>query len=182
MTTKPKNTMLGDVLPKRVLSFVPAGGSTDIVIGYTFKPNCNYRIEIDNLLVGSNNTVLQMFMSSDDGASYVNSASAYTARRTYGTSSVAGDTSTATVVNLTGYGMIASNSLSGTLRLFDPNNSGKVPLGLFDYIMVETGGLVASGHTGIRRNANMACNKIKLSSSTNFSNAGRITVWEEPIT
>lgn len=34
----------------------------------------------------------------------------------------------------------------------------------------------------IQKAANMACNKIKLTSSTNFSNAGRSTVWEEPVT
>lgn len=172
MTTKVTENLLNDVRAKRVLSFVPAGGSTDIVIGYTFKTNCNYRIEIDNLQVGTDNTVLQMFMSSDDGASYVNSASAYTARRIYGTTGAGGDTSTSTVVNMTGYGMNAADPLCGTLRLFDPNNSGKNPMGIFDYMMIESSGLPASGHTGIRRNANMACNKIKLTSSTNFSNAG----------
>lgn len=168
--------------PRKVLSFVPAGGSTDIVIGYTFKAGFNYRIEIDNLQVGTDNTVLQMLMSSDDGASYVNSASAYTARLLYGTTGAGGNTSTSTVINATGYGMNANDPLCGTLRLFDPNNANKNPMGIFDYMMTEAAGAAASGHTGIRRNANMACNKIKLTSSTNFSNVGRITVYEEPAT
>lgn len=175
-------TFVDQYQPRKVLSFVPAGGSTDIVIGYTFRAGYNYKIQLDNLQVGTDNTVLQLFMSNDDGASYVNSASAYTARRIYGTTGVVGDTSTSTVVNMTGYGMNANDPLCGTLRLFDPNNANKNPMGLFDYMMTEPTGLPAHGHTGIRRNANMACNKIKLTSSTNFSNVGRITVYEEPAT
>ena len=171
-------------VPTKVASFVPAGSSTEIVIPVTFQAGYNYRIEISNLQVASNSTGLQMVMSLDDGANYVTSANAYATRRINGqATTVAGSTSVATQVDLTAYGMFAGNfPLSGTLKLYDPNNSGKKPMGSFHYGMIETSGTMANGVSEFVRNANMACNKIKLVSNTNFSNIGRITVWEEPCT
>lgn len=175
-------TFIDTYQPKKVLSFVPAGGSTDIVINYTFRAGFNYRIEIDNVQVGTNNTVLQAYLSNDNGATYLNSAGAYSARRIYGTSGVSGDASTSTVINTTGYGMIANRGVTGTLMLYNPAGASKYAVGKFDYHMVETGGNYANGLTHFSTNAAFACNKIKLSSSKNFSNVGRITVYEEPAT
>lgn len=174
------NTFVDTYQPRKVASFTPAGGSTDVVIPVTFRSGYNYRIQVDNLQVGANNTVLQLLMSNDNGATYLNSASAYTARRIYGTTGVAGDATAATVANLTGYGMLASIGLSGELLLLNPAQGGKRPMGRFDYLMTESGSSLANGLTHFWTNANFTCNKIKLSSSTNFSNVGRITVYEEP--
>lgn len=166
--------------PRKVLTQVPTV-STDCVINYQFRSGYSYRIELSDIEVSSNNTVLTLLMSSDNGSTYVNSASAYDARRIYGTSGVAGDNSIATVVNLTGYGMIANNPLNGTLWMNNPAGGSKWPYGKFDYMMTETGGNIAEGYTHFLRLADMAVDKIKLTSSTDFKAQGTITVWEEPI-
>lgn len=157
--------------------------SANLEVGYNFLANKRYEIEYNDIEVSSNNTALFLEMSADGGATWVNIAASYKWIRWYGTTGVGGDNNaSATQIALTGYGMLANAELNGILTLIDPNNANKQPRVCFEYDMTESSGsLYAAGLTRGRRTANMACNRIRLVSSSNFKAQGKLVVREYPL-
>ena len=169
--------------PRKVHTQVPTVATT-IVIGYQFRAGYDYEIEFSDIEVSTSNVTLNVEYSTDNGSTFITAGGSYKWHRSYGTTSYSGDNSaSAATINATAYGMLANSELNGTLKLFNPAGGSKQVSCHFSYDMTESSGSAfAVGITKGRSTSDLAVDKIRMVSSTNFKAQGTITVWEKKCT